>query len=169
MRLRTLFVALLLISPLAAHPAGPFTALHPEAAYPDPVDKPSPDAFSGFITRVQEKLRELGFEAGPPNGDFGAKTQAALAQFQLSRTIPASGQLDDETLAELGVARDSPQATAESSSAGPSAATEPTSAGEPAIATSPGDSSSERTADPKPPGSDNMEQREPGTAEKPGG
>jgi peptidoglycan hydrolase-like protein with peptidoglycan-binding domain len=118
--LRTLVAAVLLMSPLVAHPAGPFTALHPEAAYPDPVDKPSQDPYSGFIRQVQEKLRELGFEAGPPNGDFGAKTQAALAQFQLSRTIPASGQLDDQTLAELGVTRDAPQATADASSAGAS-------------------------------------------------
>lgn len=37
--------------------------------------------------------------------DFGHKTQAALAQFQLSRAIPAGGQLDEKTLSELGVAR----------------------------------------------------------------
>ena len=59
-----------------------------------------------FIKRVQEKLNALGFDAGPVNGDFGAQMQAALAQFQLSRTLPASGQLDAETLLELGEARD---------------------------------------------------------------
>lgn len=91
---------------MSAAAAGEFTALHPEEAYPDPKGQPSPDAYSGFVSKVQEKLRELGFGAGPVNGDFGAKTQAALAQFQLSRTIPASGQLDDMTLAELGVQRE---------------------------------------------------------------
>ena len=91
---------------MSAAAAGEFTALHPEEAYPDPKGQPSPDAYSGFVSKVQEKLRELGFDAGPVNGDFGAKTQAALAQFQLSRTIPASGQLDDMTLAELGVQRE---------------------------------------------------------------
>ena len=59
-----------------------------------------------FIKRVQEKLNALGFDAGAVNGDFGAQMQAALAQFQLSRTLPASGQLDAETLLELGEARD---------------------------------------------------------------
>lgn len=54
----------------------------------------------------------LGFDAGPVNGDFGHKTQAALAQLQLSRTLPASGPLDDETLAELGVKREIAQAEA---------------------------------------------------------
>jgi peptidoglycan hydrolase-like protein with peptidoglycan-binding domain len=146
-RLRTLLAAVLIMSPFAVLSAGPFTALHPEAAYPDPADKPSQDAFSGFITRVQEKLLELGFEAGPPNGDFGAKTQAALAQFQLSRTIPASGQLDDQTLGELGVTRDAPQPAADASSAGASAI-QPTSSGEPATPTSPAGSASERPADP---------------------
>jgi len=55
---------------------------------------------------VQEKLRALGFDAGPVNGDFGTKTQAALAQFQLTASLPVSGQLDDPTLDELGVQRD---------------------------------------------------------------
>jgi peptidoglycan hydrolase-like protein with peptidoglycan-binding domain len=104
--LRSFAFAILLAAPLSAAAAGAFTALHPEEAYPDPKGQPSPDAYSGFVSKVQEKLRELGFDAGPVNGDFGAKTQAALAQFQLSRTIPASGQLDNTTLAELGVQRE---------------------------------------------------------------
>jgi len=98
-----------LLAPLAGHAAGTdaFSSLHPEEAIPNataPVVAPGPH--SGFISRVQEKLIELGFDTGPINGDLGEKTQAALAQFQLSRTIPAGGQLDDLTLAELGVARE---------------------------------------------------------------
>lgn len=61
--------------------------------------------YKGLISEVQEKLRELGFDPGPTNGDLGFDTQAALAQFQLSRAIPAGGQLDDLTLDELGVKR----------------------------------------------------------------
>jgi len=105
MSLRSFASAILLAAPLSAT-AGEFTALHPEEAYPDPRGQPSPDAYSGLVSKVQEKLRAHGFDAGPVNGDFGAKTQTALAQFQISRTIPASGQLDDATLAELGVARE---------------------------------------------------------------
>jgi peptidoglycan hydrolase-like protein with peptidoglycan-binding domain len=104
--------AVFLLSPLGAIAAGAFTSLHPEEAHPDPTEKHSQDPYTGFITRVQQQLRSLGFDPGPPNGDFGTKTQAALAQFQLSRTIPASGQLDEQTLAELGVARDDAQAAA---------------------------------------------------------
>ena len=41
--------------------------------------------------------------SGPVNGDFGTKTQAALAQFQLANNIPVSGMLDSATLAALDV------------------------------------------------------------------
>ena len=103
---RLIFVLLLL--PLSALGSG----LHPEEDHPDPVEQVSADPYTGFISEVQEKLRALGFDAGPVNGDFGGKTQAALAQFQLSRVIPASGQLDEQTLHDLGVQRPQENATA---------------------------------------------------------
>jgi peptidoglycan hydrolase-like protein with peptidoglycan-binding domain len=120
--LRTI-LTIFLLAPFCAAAAGAFSAIHPEEAYPDPTEQPSPDPYTGFISRVQEKLRQLGFAAGPVNGDFGAKTQAALTQFQLSRTIPASGQLDDVTLAELGVSRD--ELPASDSAAGGTAEAKP--------------------------------------------
>ncbi len=127
MSLHRLALTLLLLAPLLAPfgalGAGGFTSLHPEEAYPDPVGQPSAGPYSGFVTRVQEKLREAGFDGGPPNGDFGAKTQTALTQFQLSRNIAASGQLDDQTLAELGVQREAAQASAGATTE-PSAGTE---------------------------------------------
>jgi peptidoglycan hydrolase-like protein with peptidoglycan-binding domain len=101
----------LLLAPMAASAAGAFTSLHPEEAYPDPFQAGSADPYTGFITQVQEKLRQLGFDAGPANGDFGAKTQTALGQFQLANNLPASGQLDDQTLAALGVQREVAQAS----------------------------------------------------------
>jgi peptidoglycan hydrolase-like protein with peptidoglycan-binding domain len=103
---RAVAAAVLLVAPSLTVGGSAFTSIHPEEAYPDP----SPDAqtapYSGLISKVQERLRELGFDAGPVNGDFGSKTQAALAQFQLSANLNASGQLDDATLEELGVKRD---------------------------------------------------------------
>jgi peptidoglycan hydrolase-like protein with peptidoglycan-binding domain len=101
-----------LLAPLGAFASGPFTSLHPEEHLPDAVEQPSSDPYSGFISKVQEKLHALGFDPGPVNGDLNAKTQAALAQFQLSRTIPAGAQLDDVTLQELGVERQSESAAA---------------------------------------------------------
>ena len=103
---RAFAAALLILAPALTVGGGAFTDIHPEEAYPDPQDPPYADAYSGLISRVQERLRALGFDAGPVNGDFGSKTQAALAQFQLANGVPASGQLDDPTLAELGIARE---------------------------------------------------------------
>jgi peptidoglycan hydrolase-like protein with peptidoglycan-binding domain len=80
--------------------------MHPEEALPDNLPLlASPGPYAEFIKEVQQKLHQRGFDAGPVNGAFGTKTQAALAQFQLAMTLPASGALDDETLRALGVQR----------------------------------------------------------------
>lgn len=115
MSLRSLAFVLIL-APSVASAAGAFTSLHPEEAYPDPAQPGSSDPYTGLISRVQERLRQLGFDAGPVNGDFSAKTQTALGQFQLSSGLPVSGQLDDQTLGVLDVTRDMAQPPAEAAS-----------------------------------------------------
>jgi peptidoglycan hydrolase-like protein with peptidoglycan-binding domain len=80
--------------------------MDPEAAIPDNLPRlTSPGPYDDFVKEVQQKLHEQGFDAGPVNGDFGEKTQAALAQFQITMLLPASGALDDGTLRALGVQR----------------------------------------------------------------
>lgn len=108
MNLRNRFLVLgaALLMPLGALAAKEITSLHPEEAYPDDAARlASPGPYDDFIKQVQQNLHKQGFDAGPINGDFGAKTQAALAQFQLSQDLPASGALDDGTLEALGVQR----------------------------------------------------------------
>ena len=61
----------------------------------------SPGPYSDFYKELQQKLNDLGFDAGPVNGDFSAKTQAALAQYQLAMMLPVSGMPDAPTLLEL--------------------------------------------------------------------
>src|SRR5262245_35961279 len=89
----------------AAALAGPeFSRIHPEEQYSDkaaPLTAVGP--YEALLKQVQEKLRAQGFDAGPANGTYNTKTQAALAQFQLASSLPASGALDDATLFELGV------------------------------------------------------------------
>jgi len=99
-------LGVLLLGPTGAAAQSPFTSLHPEEAIPDPRGEMEQGPYSDFIKRVQERLHQEGFDAGPVNGYFGEKTQAALAQFQLAFSVPASGSLDDETLAALGVQRE---------------------------------------------------------------
>jgi peptidoglycan hydrolase-like protein with peptidoglycan-binding domain len=102
----------------ASYAAPDFTSLHPEEAYPnDAPPMTSPGPYTDFIKQVQQQLHYYGFDAGPLNGDFGTKTQAALAQFQLSRNLPASGQLDNPTLKELGVEEQSQAAAGGSAKA----------------------------------------------------
>jgi peptidoglycan hydrolase-like protein with peptidoglycan-binding domain len=117
MDLRTLLAAaaalLIPAGALAANGSSP----PPEQAQPDTPQQVSPDPYADINKQVQEKLQGLGFYAGPVNGDFGFNTQAALAQFQLSVPLPASGMLDAPTLAALGV---EPEAPGPSPSAGAS-------------------------------------------------
>lgn len=94
---------------------------HPEEAYPN--DFP-PVVSSGsqpdLVRQVQDRLRALGFDPGPANGAVSTKTQAALAQFQLSELLPASGALDQATLLALSL---DPAALVPSDDAAPATAT----------------------------------------------
>lgn len=100
-------------------------AQQPQAQEPaSQAQQPAADPYAERNKRVQEMLRQRGFYNGPINGDIGPNTQAAIAQFQLSMPMPASGMLDETTLAALGVE--------EPASSGPTAqaATEPVKQGE---------------------------------------
>ena len=101
--MRPFILLIALLTPVAAS-AGALTALHPEDAYPDDAEMLAlAGDYADLFRQVQERLHAFGFDAGPPNGDWSAKTQTALAQFQRSRDLPASGSLDERTLSELGV------------------------------------------------------------------
>ena len=77
------------------------------------------DDYLEFVKRVQIALHLHGFDPGQVNGVDDGRTQAALAQFQLSRNLPASGSMDEGTLKELGVSREVPvQEQEENASAG---------------------------------------------------
>jgi peptidoglycan hydrolase-like protein with peptidoglycan-binding domain len=97
----------LLLALTSAYGGTALSDAHPEEAYADnlPPLTTSPSPYAPLIQDVQQKLHELGFDPGPVNGEFGTKTQAALAQYQLSQTLPASGALDEATLRGLGVER----------------------------------------------------------------
>jgi peptidoglycan hydrolase-like protein with peptidoglycan-binding domain len=56
-----------------------------------------------LVKQAQEKLSAAGHDAGAADGKMGPKTQAALKEFQQSKGLQASGQLDQKTVAALGV------------------------------------------------------------------
>ena len=53
------------------------------------------------IRDAQQRLNELGFTVGTPDGRMGAKTKQQLSKFQQSRRIPITGNLDQATIDEL--------------------------------------------------------------------
>jgi membrane-bound lytic murein transglycosylase B len=83
-----------------------FSTIHPEDQYANSTAQAgADDPYADLVKQVQEKLQANGFDAGPVDGTFNPKTQAALAQYQRLSTLPVSGALDDETLLALGVDR----------------------------------------------------------------
>jgi len=58
---------------------------------------------SSTIRAVQRALNDRGYNAGPVDGQWGAETQDAVRRFQQSARLPATGELNQPTLAALGV------------------------------------------------------------------
>jgi peptidoglycan hydrolase-like protein with peptidoglycan-binding domain len=55
------------------------------------------------VRQVQQALDKNGVQAGKADGRWGPKTSDALKQFQQSKNIQANGQLDQQTLSDLGL------------------------------------------------------------------
>jgi len=54
------------------------------------------------VCKVQQALMDKGFDPGPIDGVMGAKTRKALADFQSTNNLTASGQIDPQTEIALG-------------------------------------------------------------------
>jgi len=48
-------------------------------------------------------MRMDGFKAGRTDGRWGRETENAVKQFQQSKQLQATGQLDQQTVADLGL------------------------------------------------------------------
>ena len=73
---------------------------------------------SDTIRQVQQQLTDKGHNPGPVDGILGAQTKSALKDFQQAQGIDASGNLDQKTLAALGVDSSSSGSTSGSTSSG---------------------------------------------------
>ncbi len=60
------------------------------------------------LMQVQGRLKELGHDPGPVDGRLGPQTQAALKAFQTDYGLAATGEIDAETRAALGLGRKGP-------------------------------------------------------------
>jgi hypothetical protein len=96
------------------------SALESVPETPQPIPKPSPDQAAqnqpnneqtispnslsqNEVRQVQQALEKNGVGAGAIDGRWGPKTTDAVKQFQQSKNIRANGQLDQQTLSDLGL------------------------------------------------------------------
>ena len=63
---------------------------------------------SSTLMEAQKKLNQEGFEAGRADGRWGPKTAEAVKSFQEKNNLPATGNFDEQTLADLGISTPSP-------------------------------------------------------------
>ena len=69
-----------------------------------------PRVFAGHrndIKKVQETLRDKGFDPGPIDGVMGSQTREAISKYQKSENLPVTGHLDADTAGKLGVGQES--------------------------------------------------------------
>lgn len=55
------------------------------------------------VREAQVRLGAAGFDPGPVDGKLGSRMSAALRQYQAANALPATGALDQATLAALGI------------------------------------------------------------------
>jgi peptidoglycan hydrolase-like protein with peptidoglycan-binding domain len=74
------------------------------------------------IVQLQQALNDAGFDAGEVDGVFGAKTTEALKRFQTKAGLKATGHIDQQTLALVGMsAPQAPSGTSPTTGQGSSA------------------------------------------------
>lgn len=56
-----------------------------------------------LVIQVEEALNKKGYDVGQADGKMDQKTQDALSQFQQSQGLPATGLIDEQTLATLEI------------------------------------------------------------------
>jgi peptidoglycan hydrolase-like protein with peptidoglycan-binding domain len=78
------------------------------------------------VKAVQQALKDKGHDPGEVDGKMGPKTQQALRDYQQKEGLKATGRLDSETAAKLGVQAKADTST--SPAASPSGASSPSAA-----------------------------------------
>lgn len=55
------------------------------------------------VRRMQEKLRDAGYDVGPVDGKFGPKTEAALRAYQQAQGLRVDGRAGEDTFRAMGM------------------------------------------------------------------
>jgi peptidoglycan hydrolase-like protein with peptidoglycan-binding domain len=107
-------LALSTTAPAPTGGAPTFDDLETDESLPLPADEPIGGAVTGVpvvrkgssgpaVRTLQEKLQAAGFDCGGADGDFGARTEAAVKAFQQAKGLPADGVAGDRTWGALGM------------------------------------------------------------------
>lgn len=100
------------------------------------------------VKAAQQALKDKGHDPGAIDGRMGPKTKAALKDFQKAEGLKATGRLDNDTMAKLGVQSSSAGASSPSASpstgstSGGSSSTDTSTSGSSSTPSSSGSSSS---------------------------
>lgn len=68
-----------------------------------PVSVPSGQSIEEMNSQVQERLAELGYDPGPPDGVLGPRTRQAITAFQHDRGLPVDGVVTIRLRRALGL------------------------------------------------------------------
>lgn len=85
-------------------PNAPQSAQQQSQAQPmQPNEQSQANLSSNQIRQAQQALDQKGFNAGRADGKLGPETKQALQSFQQSQGLQVTGQLNQQTMAKLGI------------------------------------------------------------------
>src|SRR5690242_5889560 len=84
-----------------AKPNSPQSAQQAQPMQPN--EQSQANLSSNQIRQAQQALDQKGFKAGNADGKLGPETKQALQSFQQSQRLQVTGQLDQQTMAQLGI------------------------------------------------------------------
>jgi peptidoglycan hydrolase-like protein with peptidoglycan-binding domain len=64
-----------------------------------------------YLRKVQQSLNDQGYDAGKADCKWGPRTSAALRKFQADHGLDATGRIDAQTIAALGITQPAPTTT----------------------------------------------------------
>ena len=98
---------LVLIGGCAAWGTGavPPSRANGEATAPNTRLRSSAPVDTDTVRAAQTALSRYGYDPGPVDGTFTSSTKEAVMQFQQSRGIRTTGELDSQTVSALGIGR----------------------------------------------------------------
>jgi Putative peptidoglycan binding domain len=85
------------------YPAYGYDPAYSTYAYDAPIYAYNNQEPAQVVADVQNALGQAGYDPGPVDNTYGPQTRDALVRYQTDNGLPESGQIDEATLASLGL------------------------------------------------------------------